>query len=110
MFFSLKDMLPQAMQRARMTRQVEALHIVETCNDFLQILLPSGRKTDAEAISFQEGSLLIRCENASVAQFIRIRTDELCKQFSLKYPEVHIQNIHIRLGSQICDIINENGV
>lgn len=73
MFHSLKDLLPNALNRGRISRQVVASQMVEVASQALQDALPARRQSDARVLSFKEGVLTIECANGSVADFVRER-------------------------------------
>lgn len=73
MFHSLKDLLPNALSRGRISRQVVASQMVEVASQALQDALPARRQSDARVLSFKDGILTIECANGSVADFVRER-------------------------------------
>jgi hypothetical protein len=82
MFHTLKDLLPNALQRGQISRQVGAARVVQIAADALADILPVARRRDARAVSYKDGTLFVECVHASAADFIRQHADALVHQIA----------------------------
>ena len=96
MTFSIKDLLDDAVSRARIGKEVMIARSVETANAFLASLLPNGYTDDARAVSLKDGVLTIDCKNSSANHFVSTKKMDLLAAVKRKVPESVIMRIHTR--------------
>lgn len=97
MAFSLRDLLPGAIQRANISREVTAAQIVLEANRFLTQRLPPGRRADVQAISYRDGTLVIACLHSAAAQFISDLEQDLQYAIVSALPSAQISKILTRV-------------
>jgi predicted nucleic acid-binding Zn ribbon protein len=98
MFQSLKDLLPDALRRGHLSREMAATQIVEIFNQWIVNFLPSGRAQDAQAVSYKDKILNINCRNMAAAHWLTQHEQEIVSALSQRSPETPIIQIKIRLS------------
>ncbi len=99
MFNSLKDLLPEALRRGGISKQVQTTLTIDVANRFLRDLLPPGREGDAQAMSIREGVLLVGCLNGPVSDFVAVHAKELQDAIIAEQPNSPIVRVQTRLVS-----------
>jgi hypothetical protein len=107
MFQSLKDLLPEALRRGHMTRQVEAFQVVEAAASALASMLPSSRGADARPLSFKNGTLVVECRNAPAIGFVSQRKPELIASIEKLLPTAGVRDVRTRLVSEFHDTMRD---
>jgi thiamine phosphate synthase YjbQ (UPF0047 family) len=97
MAFSLKDLLPGAVQRANISREVTAAQIVLEANRFLDRSLSPARRKDVQAISYRDGILVLACLHASAAQAISQQEQLLMREIVSILPRADLRKMITRI-------------
>ncbi|MFH1088816.1 MAG: hypothetical protein V1716_00110 [Candidatus Uhrbacteria bacterium] len=95
--FQLKDLLPDALCRGRISRGVAMVKMVETFNDLMMEKLPPTRKDDVQALSFKDGVINTSCKNNLAMHWLMTRERELIDELSRRTPGARITKINSRL-------------
>lgn len=95
---SIKGLLDGMLRRHQITAQVTTARIIETTNDALASILPAGRHADAVAVSVRDGAILVHCRNASAAQFVADRAQDLLDAVKSRLPTARADRIRTRIG------------
>ncbi|MFH1253527.1 MAG: hypothetical protein V1664_04330 [Candidatus Uhrbacteria bacterium] len=97
--FQLKDLLPEALCRGRISKEMAATKIVEIFNEIIPDFLPVGRKKDLAAISFKDRILNVNCQNTAVAHWLSNHELDLIAALAGQAPEVQVIKIRTRIGT-----------
>jgi len=102
---SLKQLLPTALKRARITTQVSAARVVSVADDALRDLL-GAQKADARAVSYQGGILTVETRHSSASAYIHANERELLETVKRHVPDQPISRLRYRIvgrfrGSEI---------
>lgn len=95
----LKNLLPDALRRGRISRQVEATKMVEIFNELIKEKLPPGQVEDVTAISYKDQILNVSCQNSPAAHWIASREQEMLSLLSRQIPEARSIKIKIQIKS-----------
>lgn len=98
MFYSLKNLLPDALRRGRISRQVEATKVVEIFNELIKEKLPPARVGDVRAVSYKEQTLNVSCQNSAAAHWVIAREQELISLVLRQVPEVSLTKIKTQIS------------
>ncbi len=91
------NLLPKSVNRANISRQVEAAEVVSLAQDFLNRLL--GEKSDLAFVrSFWDGTINVDCTNSAIANEIGLHTKELIRSLRDRIPDTQIKRIRTRLN------------
>jgi predicted nucleic acid-binding Zn ribbon protein len=93
---SLKDLLPRALQRAKVSTQVYASRVVAQANEFLVGLLGIHAKR-ARAASFRDQTLTIEVLQSATGEFIREHEAEMLAAIHTRIPDETIRSIRYRV-------------
>lgn len=93
----LRDLLTQAMQRARVSTQVTAAQIVSFANESISSFLKPDQRRFARAISYKNQLLTIEVLRASVGQYLKEQERDLIKMIQKRFPMFGIQRIRFRV-------------
>jgi len=94
----MKNILDEAMHRAKIGRQVTAARMVTSAGDIIAKRL--GRPQDARVTSYREGTLVIACVNAAAAHALRNQQTELIDEIKRKLPNADLRFIQVRIAPQ----------
>jgi hypothetical protein len=94
---SLKDLLPDALRRGRISREISATRVVEVFNELLLEKLPSGHASDLLAISFKDGVLNVGCKNSPAAHWLFVRQADFLSILSRRLPEIRVEKIKTKI-------------
>ena len=100
MAFSIKDLLGDAVFRARIGKEVMLARTIESANAHLSTLLPAGHADDARAISLKEGVVTIACKNPSATHLISTKKYDILSAIKRDVPESTAARIHTRLTDE----------
>ncbi|HBR80338.1 MAG: hypothetical protein UX09_C0004G0007 [Candidatus Uhrbacteria bacterium GW2011_GWE2_45_35] len=93
MMHSLKDLLPDALRRGRIGREVATIKLIETFNNLAEERLPANRKQDVRAISYKDQILNVACKNNLAAHWVVSQELNLISALSRSVPEAHVLKI-----------------
>ena len=93
----LRDLLTQAMQRARVSKQVTAAQIVSLANEKLDTLLSPAQRTDARVVFYREHALTIEVNNASIGQYIKELEGQLLHAMHERLAPSTIRKVNYRV-------------
>ena len=94
--FQLRDLLSQAVKRARVSTQVSASQIVSIADSTLEELMGSKKK-DARAASFHEGVLLIETLHSAASNFIQEQEPILKARLRERFADHQVHTIRYRV-------------
>jgi hypothetical protein len=94
---ALKDLLPEALRRSRLSRAVTAARVVELFNDLIQENLPPRRKNDIFATAFNDGILEVGCKNGPAADWLAMRQADLLTAILRRMDGVEVKKIEARI-------------
>jgi hypothetical protein len=95
---SITNMLQGALKRHGVAAQVTAAIIVDRANEVLDDLLgPSPIRSDVQAISVQNGTIVIGCKNAAASYDIDGMQKEIMARINAAVPEADIHAIIARV-------------
>ena len=97
MVHSLKDLLGDAVGRAKITHQVTTARLIETANTAIRACLPKGRESDAWAATYHEGILTVHCAQAAAAEYLRAHIPDIASAIKQALPTAHLVRITMRL-------------
>jgi hypothetical protein len=97
----VSDLLPGAMTRANIGRQVVAAQIVDKANEWLNEILPEAHRQDACAMSIQNGILTIASLSSSVSNFICDRESGCLNLIKRSFPNAQIDKLRTRLVAEL---------
>jgi len=97
MLYSLKDLLPDALRRGHISREMLALKVVEVFNELAEEKLPIGRKKDLLAISYKDNIINVSCKNSAAAHWTMIHEAEIIAALSRAVPEVRVEKIKTKI-------------
>lgn len=100
MLQKLHFLIPQAVSRSKITREVEALQIVTLANTFFRDLLPPGHTEDVQAVSFAQGILTVYGKHRAALALAHEETQALQEHLQRHKPELPCTAIRIRLRSE----------
>lgn len=103
MFNSLKDLLPEALHRGGISKQVQTTLTIDAANRFLSDLLPPGREADAKALSIRDGMILVGCLNGPVSDFVSVHAKELLDAIIKEQPNTPAIRVQTRLVGSFHD-------
>jgi hypothetical protein len=92
----LKDLLPRALQRAKVSTQVSASRVVAEANAFLTEIL-SNHTGMARAASFREQTLTIEVLRSATGEFIRGHEAEMLAVIRARLPNETIRFVRYRV-------------
>jgi hypothetical protein len=95
---SIKGLLDGMLRRHHITAQVTTARVIETANETLARMLPAGRADDAVAVFVRDGAILVQCRNASAAQCVASRSNELLDAIKSKLPSARLEQVRTRIG------------
>ncbi|KKU33574.1 MAG: hypothetical protein UX57_C0006G0037 [Candidatus Uhrbacteria bacterium GW2011_GWE2_46_68] len=95
--FSLKHLLPSALDRAHVTRQVTTSLIVMKSDEFLFSVLPSAAKTEARTLALTGTVLVIGCRSSALGEFVRQQEETLLSFLKRELPQTHISRVRIQI-------------
>ncbi|GEM_PF-1816940 len=95
--FSLKHLLPSALDRAHVTQQVTASLIVMKADQFLVSILPSAAKTEAKTLTLTGTVLVIGCRSSALGEFVRQQEEGLLSFLKRELPQVQISRVRIQI-------------
>jgi hypothetical protein len=101
--FSLKHLLPFALDRAHATRQVTASLVLLKTDDFLRTRLPPQAQEEARALAFTGDTLVIGCRSSSVGSFLDHEQEALLDELKRALPQVQVKRISLRMVSSFSD-------
>ena len=93
----LRDLLPDAVRRARLTRQVQAHSVVEIVDQVLGRFLPQTPEPQAKAISFLRGSLTIGCLSSATGYFLKQQEEDLIQVINREEIKGKVRRIRIKI-------------
>lgn len=94
---SLKDLLPDALRRGRISREMVATKVVEIFNELLLEKLPSDRGHDLSAISYKDGMINVGCKNSAAAHWLIVRQAEFLSLLARLIPETRVEKIKTKI-------------
>lgn len=97
MLYSLKDLLPDALRRGHISREISALNAVEIFNKLVEEKLPIGRKKDLLAVSFKNNIIDVSCKNSVAAHWIMLHEAEIIATISRLVSEVRVEKIRTKI-------------
>lgn len=95
--FQLKDLLPEALRRGRISHEMTATKIVEIFNEIIPDFLPFGRKNDLEAISYKDRVLKVNCQNTAAVHWLANHELDIISALASLAPEVQITKIRTQI-------------
>jgi hypothetical protein len=101
--FSLKHLLPSAMDRAHATRQVNASLVLLKTDAFLRTHLPAQAQEEAHALAFTGDTLVIGCRSSSVCSFLDHEQEALLDELKRALPQVQVKRIFLRTVNSFSD-------
>lgn len=93
----LKDLLPDALRRGRISREVAAVKIIEAFDELMAEKLPPARKKDVFAIAFKDGIIEAGCKNSMAAHWLATREADLLAVLSRRVTEVSVKKIKSKI-------------
>ena len=99
--FQLKDLLPDALRRGRISHEVAAVKIIEAFNDLVAEQLPPDRRRDVFAVGFKDGIIEAGCKNNMAAHWIIMREQDLLAALSRRVTEVGAKKIKTKIKYDI---------
>jgi|SRR3989338_4763653 len=93
MIHSLKNLLGDAVGRAKITREVTTARLFEVANAAIHALLPKERHSDAWAGTYKDGVLTIHCSQASAADHLRKHAQDISGAIKQSLPTAHLVRI-----------------
>jgi predicted nucleic acid-binding Zn ribbon protein len=84
MFHDLKNLIFNAVQRAGISRQVEAANVVELFDRLAPELLGEAIAKGAKAAYVRNNILTIECVSSLIAQEVRYREQDIIKELNKK--------------------------
>ena len=94
---SLKDLIPDALRRGHISREVATVKIIEAFNELVSEQLPLSRKKDIMAISFKDGVIEAGCKNNMAAHWLLTREADLLATLSRRVTEVGAKKIKAKI-------------
>lgn len=94
---SLKDLLPDALRRGRISREMAATRAVEVFNELLLEKLPRDRCRDLSAISYKDSIINVGCKNSAAAHWLFLRQTEFLSSIARLLPEIRIEKIKTKI-------------
>jgi len=102
---SLKNLLPGAISRAKITRQVATAQVAAAADEYLRLALPPGHQNDAHCLYLRDGRLTIGGVNGSVISFLRLRENELLAHIKSREPRALIAAVHFIVTGPESDVV-----
>jgi|GEM_PF-2033545 len=93
----LRDLLTQAMRRARVSKQVTAAQIVSIINEALDSILSPSQRTSARAVFYRDHSLTIEVLHASAGQYLKQCEEQLLFVVHERVSPSTIRTVHYRV-------------
>ncbi len=93
----LKDLLNNAIKRARVSTQVTASQVVSCANEALSRVLAPERLKDARALSYKETVLTFEVKHAATGQFLSENEDRLLRFMKEHLPDISIRTVRYRI-------------
>lgn len=95
--FSLKHLLPSALDRAHVTRQVTTSLVIMKSDEFLFSVLPEAAKTEARTLSLTGTVLVIGCRSSSLGGFVKQQEEALLSFLKRELPQTQISRVRIQI-------------
>ncbi|HBK35115.1 hypothetical protein A2239_03670 [Candidatus Uhrbacteria bacterium RIFOXYA2_FULL_40_9] len=93
----LKDLLPDAIKRARIGRQVQAHTLLQRADEALYRLLPSSTSKQARALSYHYHVLVIGCLSSATGYFLKQQEEDLLHILNREQKGEHVRCIRIKI-------------
>ncbi|SRR3990167_7562741 len=97
MEFSFKDLLKDAVSRAKIHRQVEAAYVVEIANQELSKLLGEQGAKQAQAMVFKNSILHVGCKSSAAAHYVGARKHDMMDALKGRLPACTIRDVRTRI-------------
>ncbi len=96
----IKDLLPDALKRHGISKQVTSTIIIKSTDELLNCHLPDCAKNDVKALSYKNENLYIACRHPA-AMFIaeKLKT-KLHEQLLKRFPDITFNKISFCLNTQ----------
>ena len=95
--FSLKYLLPFALDRAHVTRQVTASLVVMKSDQFFSSVLPLEAQGEVKTLAFTGTVLVIGCLSSSLGEWVRQKEEYLLAFLKREVPAVHVSRVRIQI-------------
>lgn len=96
---ALKYLIPKAIQRAGISKEVSATRIVGAASDFLDLAVLKDLRHTIKVVSYAHGSLKIYCEHTIAAHEVRCLEPGIVEAITTVEPRAYLRNIFVQVRS-----------
>lgn len=97
MMNELKNLLQKSINKAGISRQVEAALLIEKAQGIIEKLLPSGVNKMTKVLYLRNQNLTIACLNSALAQEIKLYEREIIAKINKDFGKEVIKNLRFLL-------------
>jgi len=84
---SIKDLLPKAVKQAGISRQIEAVQVVQTANEVIAELIGPGAIQRAQAIYFKDKTITIACLSSILSQELQLAQPQIIDRINQRFDQ-----------------------
>lgn len=99
-FSALKDLLSRSLRLAKISDQVEAARILNTCSAIIKSLVPPAISRQVTPLHVRHGVLVLQVTSSVVAQEIHFRERVIIDQLDEKFPQ-HVNRLRFQLTEHV---------
>lgn len=106
---SLKDLLPKAVKNAGISRQIEAVQVVQTANEVITELIGPGVIARAQAIYFKDKTITIACLSSILSQELQLAQTQIIDRINQRFDQPVVAKLRffmwgiIKINQNLCD-------